>query len=134
MGDVLQSEADTVYRQLTGSEFVNRLEQQGLNNQQAQQVARSLEQRVNDLRSQLQNASQQISEEAREFTEEAAKALSKAARLWLGVALLVIGLAFLGGRNGSDQEGVEVRLREDEDVDQFRAQWTDRGEPSHPHH
>jgi hypothetical protein len=134
IGDVLRGEADTVYRQLTGAEFVNRLEQQGLNNQQAQQVARALEQRVNDLRTQLQNASQQIGDEARKFTEEAAKAVSKAAWMWLGVALLIIGFSFLGGRNGSDQEGVEARLREDEDLDQFRAQRTDRVEPLHPHH
>ena len=134
MGDVLRNEADTVYRQLTGSEFVNRLERQGLNNQQAQQVARSLEQRVNDLRSQLQNASQQISDDARKLTEEAAKAVSKAAWIWLGVALLVIGLSFLGGRHGSNQEGVEARLREDEDIDQFRTQRAEGVEPLHPHH
>ncbi len=134
LGDVLRGEADTVYRQLTGSEFVNRLEQQGLNSQQAQQVATALEQRVNDMRNQLQNASQQISDEARKFTEEAAKAVSKAAWIWLGVALLIVGFSFLGGRNGSDQEGVEARLREDEDVDQFRTQRPDRVEPLHPHH
>lgn len=134
LGDVFRREADTVYGQLTGPEFVSRLEQQGLGRQQAQQVATALEQRVNDIRSQLQNASQQISAEARELTQEAAKAVSKAAWIWLGVALLVVGLAFLGGRSGSEPETSEARLRREREVEQFQAQRADREEPLQPHH
>jgi hypothetical protein len=134
LGDVFRREADTVYRQLTGPEFVSRLEQQGLGQQQAQQVATALEQRVNDIRSQLQTASQQISAEARDLTQDAAKAVSKAAWIWLGVALLVITLAFVGGRNGGEQEAVDARLREKRELEQYRVQRTETGEPLQPHH
>jgi hypothetical protein len=134
LGDTFRREADTMYNQLTGPEFVGRLEQQGLARPQAQQVANALEQRVNDIRSQLQNASQKISSEARQLTEEAAKAVSKAAWMWLGAALLIIGLAFVGGRNGSAQTTVDARLRDEGEVDEFRSRRTDTGEAVQPHH
>jgi ElaB/YqjD/DUF883 family membrane-anchored ribosome-binding protein len=134
LGESIRREADTMYRQFTGPEFVTRLEQQGLNNQQAQQVASSLEQRVNDIRNQLQVAGQRISSEARQLAEDAAKAASQAAWIWLGVALLVVGLAFVGGRNGSEQQAAEARLREEREVDQFRVERTDTTEPLQPHH
>jgi len=134
IGETFRHEADTLYRQLTGPEFVRRLQQQGLGPQQAQQVATALEQRVNEIRSQLQNASQQVSEEVRKLTQDAAKAVSKAAWIWLGVALLIVGLAFLGGQSGAAQEANEARLREEREFEQFRAQRTDTGEPLQPHH
>ncbi len=134
LGDVIQREADTIYHQLTGPEFVSRLEQQGLARQQAQQVASSLEQRVNDIRGQLRAASQTITSEARELATGAARTVSKAAWIWLGVALLVVGLAFLGGRSGSDQEAVTTQLRDERDLEQLRVQRTDIGEPFERHH
>ena len=133
-GDVLRREGDTLYSQLTGAEFVQQLEQQGLNNQQAQQVASALERRVNDIRSHFQNASQKVSSEVRQLTEEAAKAVSKAAWIWLTAALLIVGLSFVGGRNGSAQATVDARLREEGEVADFRSRRTDTGEPLQPHH
>jgi hypothetical protein len=134
LGDVFRREADTIYNQLTGPEFVRRLEQQGLNRQQAEQVARSLEQRVNDIRGQLQNASQQIASEARQLTEEAAKMVSRAAWVWFGVGVLIIGLSFVGGRNGSARGVAEARVREEGEIEQFPTRRTDTGEPSQLHH
>jgi hypothetical protein len=134
LGDTMRREADTIYRQLTGAEFVSRLEQQGLARPQAQQVASALEQRVNDIRGQLQSASQQITAEAREFTKDAARIVSRAAWIWLGVALLIVGLAFVGGRSGSEQQQADARLREERELEQYRVQRSDTGEPLQPHH
>ncbi len=134
LGDTIRREADTIYRQLTGPEFVSRLEQQGLARQQAQQVASALEQRVNEIRGQLQSASQRITAEAREFATDVAKVVSRAAWVWLGVALLVIGLAFVGGRSGSDQQEADARLREERELEQYRVPRSDTGEPLQPHH
>ncbi|MCO6430539.1 MAG: hypothetical protein J5J00_06730 [Deltaproteobacteria bacterium] len=107
LGDVISREADTVYNQLTGDQFVQRLQQQGLAAPQAREVAGVLEQRINELRNQLRTAVSNLTSQLEDITQQAAEVISQGAWMWLLAALIIVGFSWLGGVQGSDAERVE---------------------------
>ncbi len=108
LGQTVSSQADRVYQELTGPQFVQQLQQRGLSADQAQEVSSALSQRVSELRTQLQ----QVAAGLEQQVEAAADALANAAWIWLLSALILLAFSVLGGALGSDQRLIEEREEE----------------------
>jgi hypothetical protein len=93
---------DAIGKALSGPQFVARLQQRGLSQTQAQQVAKVIQQRVTDLRTQGEQAAKAASDQAAQIARDTASAAGKAAWVWLLLAALVMGFSSLGGGVGRD--------------------------------
>jgi hypothetical protein len=93
---------DAISKALSGPQFVARLQQRGLSQTQAQQVAKVIQQRVTDLRTQGEQAAKAASDQAAQLARDTASTVGKAAWIWLLLAALVMGLSSLGGGVGRD--------------------------------
>jgi hypothetical protein len=128
-----QQQGQYISQQLSGPQFTQRLEQQGLSSAQAQEVSQVIQGRVQEVQQQLNQAASTIRTQATELSEQAAEGIANAAWAWLVMAVLVVGLSTLGGRQGSSridyetEEALEHRHHDDTP--------RDRPEPSqYAHH
>jgi hypothetical protein len=106
-------QADAVETSLTGEGFVQNLTAQGLSEQQSQEVANVLAQRVTETRQQIQQTATAIEERAAELAQTAAQTAARASWIWLLMAGVTLLFATLGGGFGKD-------LIVDKDVQQRR--------------
>lgn len=99
--EVAGRQAEAAQQALTGPEFVARLRARGLSQAQAQEVERTVGQRVQEVRSEVQQTATVVSQRVNELSRSAAAAAGRAAWMWLLTAGLILGLATLAGGQGS---------------------------------
>lgn len=102
LDNIVTSQANYVQEQLTGQEFVNRLQARGLSESQAQEVAGVVGQRVTDLRTRAQQTADALRKRVDSLSQTAALAIGRIAWFWLLSAGIIIGLAWAGGSAGGN--------------------------------
>ena len=102
IGGVVNRQVESVTQALSGPEFVARLQSRGLSQAQATEVARVVNARVEELRTQGQQAADAIAKTTKDATQTAANTASSVAWIWLLAAGVTLGMATLGGGRGKD--------------------------------
>jgi|GEM_PF-1647335 len=119
----IRSEWQRVTNQLTGEQFVTRLENQGLTTSQAQEVTTVIAQRINQMQREAGQAldslqqglidlENRVGEFANEAVETTGEVASTSAMSWLVVAMILVGLAGLGGFQQNRERQIEQEARE----------------------
>jgi len=103
IGGLVGKQVEYVTGALSGPEFVARLQSRGLSQAQAQEVAKVVNTRVNDLKTQGQQAADAIAKTTKDATQTAADTASRVAWLALLASGLVLLAATLGGGRGRDE-------------------------------
>lgn len=109
LNEAIPQRFDAIQQALTGPQFVTRLQRQGLSQTQAQETARVIGARAQEVRQQATQALQQAEQTAR-------RAASTAAWSWLLAAGLILLLSTLGGGRGHDvpQQGATMAPNDEE--------------------
>ncbi len=108
IGGIVTKQVEGVTQALSGPEFVARLQSRGLSQAQAQEVAKVVTTRVNDLKTQGQQAADAIAKTTKDATQAAANTASSIAWIWLLASGVTLGMATLGGGRGKDDNDVVV--------------------------
>jgi len=103
IGGIVTRQVDGVTQALSGPEFVARLQSRGLSQAQAQEVAKVVNTRVAELKTQGQQAADAIAKTTKDATQTAANTASSVAWIWLLAAGVTLGMATLGGGRGKDE-------------------------------
>ncbi len=103
IGGLVGKQVQYVTGALSGPEFVARLQSRGLSQAQAQEVAKVVTTRVNELKTQGQQATDAIAKTTKDATQTAADTASRVAWLALLASGLVLLASTLGGGSGHDE-------------------------------